>query len=441
MISPLDPRDIFYLVAGAAFLGFTVIPLFSSMRLISVPTVYVAAGALLAWLGLPALDPLAGDLQLAVIEHATELIVIVSIAGAGLAVDRPMGRKSWHHTWLLLAVTMPLTIAALAFAGVWLAGLPIATAILLGACLAPTDPVLARSVQVKGPNQGEENDVRVSLTTEAGLNDSLAFPFVYLALALEAIGGGSSGDASEGWFWHWLGFDLVYRVAFAVIIGGGAGYLLSRFIFSRFGDAKRGGENAGLVLLSGTFLAYGLAEAIDAYGFLAVFVCARASRANARGAEDEAYASKPHHFSDQFEKILLALLLVWLGGFCVSGVLDGFQWIELAIAAGLILVIRPLAGWSALWPTKGSRLDHVAIATLGIRGLGTVFYIAYAQSHAHIEGIDVVWRISLLAILISIAVHGVLSQILMSRLKRNAKGSDQPGDCGQQLTNAIEVDS
>lgn len=416
MIGPLDPRDVFYMVTGAAFLGFTVLPLFCSVRLISVPTIYVITGVVLALIGLPVLDPFSGRLSLSVVEHATELIVIISIAGAGLAVDRPMGGRAWHHTWALLAITMPITIAALAGAGVWLAGLPLATAMLLGACLAPTDPVLARSVQVEGPNQGEENDVRVSLTTEAGLNDGLAFPFVYLALTLAALTSGSVDDSGKGWFWAWLGFDLIYRVGAAVLVGGMVGYFLSHFVFSRFGDAQRGGQNAGLVLLAGTFLTYGLAEAIDAYGFLAVFVSARASRAFARSTEDENYTRKPHHFSDQFEKILLALLLLWLGGFCASGLLEDFRWIELGIAVALVLIIRPLAGWTALWPTKGSRLDHLAIAMLGIRGLGTVFYIAYAQNHGSFDQIEAVWRIGILAILVSITVHGILSQVLMRRL-------------------------
>lgn len=416
MLGPLDPRDLFYIVAGAAFLGFVVLPMFCSYRLLSVPTVYILAGAVLAWLGMPTINPAAGDLSLRVVEHATELIVIISIAGAGLAVDRKMGRRSWQHTWVLLGITMPLTITALAAAGVWLVGLSWPTAILLGACLAPTDPVLARSVQVEGPNRGEEHDVKVSLTTEAGLNDALAFPFVYLALALAVSSGLGTSAADGGWFWSWLGFDLVYRVGMAILIGAGAGYLLSRFVFSRYGDAKQNGKNAGLVLLAGTFLSYGLAEAVDALGFLSVFVCARASRAFEQSDDDKDYARKPHYFSDQFEKVLLALLLLWLGGLSVSGGLHGFRWVELAVAVGLVFILRPLAGWAALWPTKGSRLDHFAIATLGIRGLGTLFYIAYAQNHGSFPEIQAVWRIGLLTILISIAVHGVLAQRLMQRL-------------------------
>ena len=109
--------------------------------------------------------------------------------GSGLKLDTPLGHPSWKMTWRLLLVTMPLCIAALSMMG-WLGlGLAVPAAILLGAALAPTDPVLAADVQVGPPNSGKEDEVRFSLTAEAGLNDGLAFPFVNLALAVAASGG------------------------------------------------------------------------------------------------------------------------------------------------------------------------------------------------------------------------------------------------------------
>ena len=426
LLALLDAKDVFYAVAGVAFLGLTVLPLLCRDRvLVSVPTIYVAVGALLGWWGLPFISPFTSKLTLAVVEHATELIVIVSIAGAGLSVDRPMGRKSWHHTWMLLGVAMPLTILGLVGLGVWWAGLPLASAVLLGACLAPTDPVLASSVQVDEPTEGEEDDVRVSLTTEAGLNDGLAFPFVYLALAMAAAAGGGGYLAEQGlgqgrWWWSWVGWDVGYRLAAGVIVGWLVGYLLSKFIFGKWGDAQQGGKNAGLVLLAGTFLSYGLTEALDGYGFLAVFVSARASRWFAREAEEgeERYTKMPHHFSDQFEKVLLALLLLWLGGWVGNGALADTRWPEVAVAAALIFLIRPAAGWLSLRPTAGSRLDHWSIASLGIRGLGSVFYLAYAMSHGEFRQIEAVWRIGLWAILISVVVHGIAAPRLMQKLEQ-----------------------
>lgn len=184
-----DPKDVFYLIAGAAFFGLTVLPMMCGLRLVSIPTMYVAAGMVLGTVttGLPFIDPMSGEAIRLLVEHLTELIVIVALAGAGLAVDRIAGRAEWQHTWLLLIVVMPVTVALVAWTGMAFAGLSLAGAVLLGASLAPTDPVLARSVQVDGPNEGIEDDVRLSLTTEAGLNDGLAFPAVWLAIVLAGL--------------------------------------------------------------------------------------------------------------------------------------------------------------------------------------------------------------------------------------------------------------
>ena len=130
--------------------------------------------------------------------------------GVGLAIDRPIGWRRWKVTWRLLLVAMPACIAAVAGAG-WLLGLAPATALLLGAVLAPTDPVLASDVQVQGPTTGEgaepeeDDEVRFALTSEAGLNDGLAFPFVYAAVF--AATKGAVGD----WALEWFAWDLVGR--------------------------------------------------------------------------------------------------------------------------------------------------------------------------------------------------------------------------------------
>lgn len=106
-------------------------------------------------------------------------VVIIALMGAGLKIDRIFQVPRWQVTWRLLIITMPLCIGAIVVLGAW-AGLPWLTALLLGAALAPTDPVLAADVQVGPPRTGEEDEVRFGLTPEAGLNDGLAFPFVHL---------------------------------------------------------------------------------------------------------------------------------------------------------------------------------------------------------------------------------------------------------------------
>jgi NhaP-type Na+/H+ or K+/H+ antiporter len=152
-------------------------------------------------------------------EITAEIVVIVVLFSTGLRIDDLGSLRLWRPTLLLLAVTMPLTIAAVAVMGWAIAGMTIAGAVLLGAVLAPTDPVLAGDVQVGPPLEGREHPVRFALTTEAGLNDGLAFPFVYLALHL----------AVEDWgavlLVEWLAWDVVYRIGVGVALGAAVGWV------------------------------------------------------------------------------------------------------------------------------------------------------------------------------------------------------------------------
>ena len=411
MIDLIASRDLIYTITGLALLGLTLQPALARYRLFNLPLIHVAIGAALGAMGLPVISPLGSELQTKVLEHASELIVIISLAGAGLAIDTPEGWWRWQPTWRLLGVTMPLTIAGIAVAGVWGLGLGLASALLLAAALAPTDPVLARAVQVDGPGR-KDSAMGLALTGEAGLNDGLAFPFVYLAIHVAAMGSLSVFGA-EGWGWSWLGFDLVYRVIGGIVIGWGVGHVLSRVITSPLGDASHGAWNSIVVVLAATFISYGLAESVSAYGFLAVFVAARAGRANTRGTEHEEYEKYVHHGADQLEAILLALLLLWLGTFIGAGALKGTRWEEVVFALGLIFVLRPLSGLIALIGYDCSGLQRINVAFFGLRGMGSIFYIAYGQTHAEFDEIALVWRVAVLTILISIVIHGFAANIFI----------------------------
>ena len=414
-----SPDALIYIVAGLAFLGMTMSALMDRPHLPSVPILTVAAGALLALTPMAALvlDPQGAKLALTAFKHASELIVIIAIAGAALAIDRPGTLAGWGPTWLLLVVAMPLTMGGLTWLGMQAMGLPLASALLLAAVLAPTDPVLARSVQVDGPNARDEHEVRVALTAEAGLNDGLAFPFVYLALAVAAASA-SSLDADAPWFVDWLWFDVGWRLAAGVALGWLVGHAIGRFVHGPHGDAQREAKNAGLVVMGTIFLSYGVAEAAEGYGFLAVFVAARALRNDTRREGRHGYIEHPHQFSDQMEKLMLALFMLWTGGYALAGGLDGLRWVEVGVAVALIVVLRPMAGYAALLPLRTMRPgDRLAASIFGIRGLGTYFYLAYAAAEGTFEGLEAVWRVCLVTVLISVFVHGLLAPIVMRRLE------------------------
>ncbi|MBB3135325.1 NhaP-type Na+/H+ or K+/H+ antiporter [Rhizobium pisi] len=171
-------------ILGVVVLLTAWLPLMMRRLPLSLPIACLAIGALLAWSPFPLLPRFNPLENREFTERMTEIVVIVALMGAGLKLDRPIGWKRWMTTWRLLGIAMPLTIVALAFLGSWILGLGAASALLLGACLAPTDPVLASDVQVGPPQTGEEDEVRFALTSEAGLNDGLSFPFVHLAIAL-----------------------------------------------------------------------------------------------------------------------------------------------------------------------------------------------------------------------------------------------------------------
>src|SRR5690606_35271671 len=187
------------------------------------------------------------------VEHLTEVCVIVSLMGAGLALNRPFGRLRWRATWRQLGITMPLTVAAVAALARGLLDWPVAAVLLLAAVLAPTDPVLASEVRVGAPTDSEhdEDEVRFALTSEAGLNDGLAFPFVLGAAALAAAGGTVTG----GELTHWVLTDVLYKTAAGIAAGLALGPLLGWLFFRAGKQALRLSEHSeGFVAVGATFL-------------------------------------------------------------------------------------------------------------------------------------------------------------------------------------------
>ncbi|MDT0630244.1 cation:proton antiporter [Rubrivirga litoralis] len=382
---------------------------------ISLPMVYVALGWILFSLplGLPVLDPVGNESHTFAAEVLTEFIVIVSLVGAGLAIDRRFSVPAWGQVWPLLAVTMPLSVAAVAVAGWWGLGLAPASAILLGAALSPTDPVLARNVQVGPPGESERDDVRFDLTVEAGANDGLAFPFTYLAIA--AAGATGLGP----WLAEWAAVDLLWRVAAGVAVGFAVGRVGGWYVFEQSeetGDDTDDDTNEGLVVMGTLLAAYGLAEIVAGYGFLAVFVGAVAARQ--READSEYHAAS-HHFADQVERVVLIAMLLGFGGLLASGVLDALTVPAAALGLAVLLVVRPLAGMAGMFRSALPWAGRGAVAFLGVRGMGTLYYLAYGQTHATFEGADVLWATASFTILASIVLHGMTAQPIMRWLDRH----------------------
>lgn len=360
-------------------------------------------------------------------QRLTEVVVIVSLMGAGLKIDRRIGWRRWGSSWRLIAITMPLSIVAVTLMGVHGLGLGLASALLLGGALAPTDPVLASDVQVGPPRSGEDGEARFALTSEAGLNDGFAFPFVHLAVALAlAQGGGAGGAVGGSLLTHWLAVDVLWRVVAGAGVGWAVGKVLGWATF-KAPHARISGTGDGLVALGATLVAYGVAEAAHGYGFLAVFVAALALRATER---DHQFHEAMHDFAEQVERLLMMLVLVLLGGAVAGGLLDSLTWKEAAFGLALVFVVRPLAGWIGLIGAPHSMRERAVVAFFGIRGIGSFYYLAYGLNHGDFHGWDRLWAITGFVVLCSILVHGVTATPLMTRIdawrRREVLHQDDP---------------
>jgi len=418
-LAAVQTSDVVFAVIGFGALLAGILPRLLERRPLSMPIAFLGLGMLVFGLpiGLPGADPLT---HAKLTEHLTEVGVIVALMGAGLKIDRPLSLRGWASTWRLLVIAMPVTIAAVALLGWWWAGLVPAAAVLLGAALAPTDPVLASDVQVGEPTDEEdsEDEVRFALTSEAGLNDGLAFPFVYAAIAM-------AGTAGLGWIGHWAWQDLVYKLAMGVIGGLIVGKVLGWLFFRPRAEALRLARHSeGFLALAATFVAYGVVEVAGGYGFLAVFVAARAIRAAERSHD---YHQVLHDFAEQTERLLTVLLLLLFGGAIVGGLLEALTWPAVFVGLTLLFVIRPLTGILSLRGAPGSTAEHWVIAAFGIRGIGSFYYLSYALTHAAFPGADLIWATIGFVVLVSVVLHGVAATPVMQMLDRAHDRTGQPG--------------
>ncbi|TGD79784.1 cation:proton antiporter [Hymenobacter wooponensis] len=397
-------------VLGIAILGVAWLPSLLKKFPLSYPILFVGLGALVYWLPLelPSPDPVE---HTGFVMHLTELCVTVALTGTGLKIDRKFSLVRWRIPLLLVLVLMIIVIAVFAAVSWRVAGMLPASALLLAAVLAPTDPVLAGDVQVGNPGEGREDNVRFALTGEAGLNDGLAFPFVHLALVLVPVVALPLADRLLDWAW----MDVLYRIAMGIAAGWLAGRSLSFLIFDLPHRVSINPEAYGFVALAVTLTAYGVTELLHGYGFLAVFVAAVTLRRHERSHE---YHTEMHEFTDQLERLLIVIILILFGGALVRGLLEPLTWTGVALGLFLVLVLRPFAALLTLSGSRTSWPERLAISLFGIRGIGSFFYLAYALNEHHFTDGRELWAITGFTVLFSIVLHGTLATPVMNWVDR-----------------------
>ena len=422
---------LWYLAAGGLLILMALASSVVSRLPLTTALLYLGAGVALgpAGGGLIMIDPLR---HAALIERLTEVAVIISLFTAGLKLRLPLSDPLWRLSLRLATVSMVLTVGGLTLVGVFGLGLPLGAAVLLGAVLAPTDPVLASDVQVE--HAWDRDRVRFGLTGEAGLNDGAAFPFVLLGLGLLGLHDlGAHGG-------RWLVLDVGWAVLGGLGVGGLCGTAVGSLVLYLRREHKEAVGLDDFLALGLIALAYGLALLVHAYGFLAVFAAGLALRrverqstgerpaadvmAAVRAGEATEVATDPEKapaymaqavlaFNEQLERLGEVVVVLLLGAMLFP---HGLSVAALGVVPLLFGVIRPLAVWVGLLGSPTARLPRVLVSWFGIRGIGSLYYLAYAVG----QGLDpelarLLTTLTLSTVAASVVVHGLSVTPLMQR--------------------------
>jgi NhaP-type Na+/H+ or K+/H+ antiporter len=384
-------------------------------------------------------------------EHLTEVAVVFSLFVSGLKLRLPLKDRTWRVAYGLAGPVMILCIAGLCLALHYLFGLGWGVSMLIGAMLAPTDPVLAALVQV---NDARDDDrVRFGLSGEAGLNDGTAFPFVILGLLmLHEDGSGFLGD--------WLLRNVLWAVPAGLLVGYWMGRGIGKLTLSmRIRNADSTLSPNDYLALALIALAYVVAEWIQGYGFLSVFAAGLGLRQAEVKSTDEAAPPAEHlvqpvvghetvdpqqavlgdteslddsqlaagvmmsdmlAFGSLVERSMEVFLVTLLG------VVMATHWDSraLLISALLFIVIRPLSVLIVPWRRLLDTSQRLLIGWFGIRGIGSLFYLFFALNHElQPEVAQLCINLTLSVVALSILVHGVTTQPTLAWYERHKKSS------------------
>jgi sodium/hydrogen antiporter len=375
--------------------------------------------------------------QSAFLEILTETVVLISLFSAGVKMPTPFSFSRWQKPIVLATSSMAITVMLVAAFAYYLLGMPLGACVLLGAILAPTDPVLATDIQTRHP--GDRDLLRFTLTSEAGMNDGSAFPFVMLGLAL--LGLHHVGDFGL----NWLLIDVLWATVAGIVIGWVAGVGLAHLGWK----LRRGtyqhvllDDFLGLGLIG---VVYGITTMAHAWGFLAVFFAAVALRQTESNLVKKAQHSLTatnnkhelaHHdeatisegsllFKEHLERLSEVLLILLIGG---TLFINSWSWKAVSIALFLFIVARPISVLIGLLGTPASWRIKGMTAWFGVRGIGSLYYLMFAIQHGLSEKLALeLMQITLIVVTLSIILHGISVKPLMHRFWRRNKQSVKHG--------------
>ena len=362
------------------------------------------------------------------LETLTEIAVLVSLFSAGVKMPVPITRKRWAPAIRLAWVSMSINVGLVAAFAYYVLHLPLGAGVLLGAILAPTDPVLATDVQVR--HADDRDQLRFTLTCEAGMNDGSAFPFVMLGLGL--LGVHELGEFA----WRWVLIDVIWATVGAIAIGALGGAALGKLSWMLRGKDPKHEVLDDFVGLGLIAVVYGVCVVFKAWGFLAVFfagVALRQTELLLAGAHKDrqgllvpdAEVADPSEestptvsaeslvFKEHIERLSELTLVLLLGGM-VS--VQNWNWQTVSTAIFLFVVARPLSVMLGLWGSDSSTRVRSIVGWFGVRGIGSIYYLMYAINHGLPKNLaqDMI-QITIVVVMLSIVVHGTSVKPLMDR--------------------------
>jgi sodium/hydrogen antiporter len=416
------------------FMGLTKTPLERSP--VTSAIIYLAVGLLVGptVLHLFHFNPLKDS---ALLEVLTEVAVLISLFSAGIKMPVPFSLARWRAPMLLATASMAVSVALVAAFGVWVLGLPLGAGILLGAIVAPTDPVLATDVQIRHP--GDRDLLRFNLTCEAGMNDGSAFPFVVLGLGLLGL-----HDLGEFGL-RWMLVDVLWATVGGIAIGVTAGAALGHFAGKLRGVPLKQTLLDDFVGLGLIGVVYGIAVLLHTWGFLAVFFAAVALRQTelrlarehrqsdpARPLDDASASPHPQSepleetmvsagslvFKEHLERLSELVLVLLVGG---SLFVNSWSWPAVLLALFLFFVARPLSVFLALGAARIPWRRQAMVGWFGVRGIGSLYYLMYAIQHGLPEPLALqLVQMTLIVITLSILLHGISVKPLMGMFWRRS---------------------
>lgn len=339
------------------------------------------------------------------LERLTEFVVLISLFSCGLKMNRPLRLGLWDSTVRLIGFLMPISIFAIAAIGHWLLGMEWGPAILLGGILAPTDPVLASEVQLA--HTDDRDELRFGLTSEGGLNDALAFPFVYFGIHWL-----KEGSNWESWFKEWVAIDLIWAIAAGVVMGIVVAKVVVWIDMTVQSFTSVDEIMDDFVAISIILLTYCLTEFVNGYGFLAVFVAGIVAQRTYKNPE------KPRsdlEFTEQIEKLTEVATLLILGSILRVQAMWDHAAEGLLVGGLLLFLIRPVGAWISTIGGGYRPITRWLFGWFGVRGVGSIYYLCYAFGNGLKDtlGERIAW-ITYITIVLSVILHGTSTTPLMN---------------------------